>query len=207
MPKQKATVIKLSEATEQQVQEMVQDGHTTVEETETDQENRGTGRKKKDGNEFSYADPAEQLGRLIINQNYPHLKHKRILYIFQSETSKQDGELIAMQVKTLAGLNAWLATCFDGVEGVPGEADACFVILISQKFWDGYTPKQRELYLDHALAQCGVSETTGSIKRKKYEIQTNTELLHRHGMWNEKLKGAGQVLKQHILQPELDVAS
>lgn len=195
----------LSEATEEQIEEMNETGSVELpeEETKDDAENRGSGKAPKDPVTFSLAYPVETLGRLIVDQNYPALKHQRIVYVFQSETPKVDGNEVPIVAKKLAGFQAWLGLCYDGSQAQEGEAPSCFVLLVSQKMWDLMGQKSREAMLDEALWQCDVSESTGSIRIRKFDVKTSVEVLHRRGLYTNKLKDMGQVAKRHIEQPAL----
>jgi hypothetical protein len=170
-----------------------------VQETETDQENRGAGKEKPQAREFSMADPAERLGRLLIGDHYPELAHQAIKYVFTSNASVIDKKPVIIKPSKMAGVAAWLAN-----GAAAGEADPFFLIIISQTHWDSMPQKGREAFLDGALAQCTTSKK-GALRMKKPDIQETTAVLQRHGAYTDQLKQQFKALEKMRLQPSLEV--
>ncbi len=194
-----AAILKLSTASPEQVEAAVTHGEiepqeAPAEETVTDKENRGAGKSQdREVREFSDADPAETLGRLLIAEHYPHLQHVRMVYVFTNESMKEAKVESAVKAIKVHGLNAWLAQLWNPVESTAGPGDPFFVILIAQPFWDAMDAKTRLRNLDLAIWQCDKGGT-GSLKLRKPEIRTSVEVLHRHGPMTNREKDAAAVL-------------
>jgi hypothetical protein len=206
-PKGKKGEVNLATATEEEIRQMNEQGHVDDDsddhetETQTDKENRGAGREPSPPAEYSLADPAEVVGKLLIGQNYPELSHAAVKFIFATDLGSSDNQPVIMKTVMKKGLDAWGWQNF--AHGHAGPGDPFFVILISESHWNEMSPKAREARLDHHLAQCGVRKKTGALFLAKPDFSEFVTVINRHGLYTNKLRDAGQVLRKHFDQPSL----
>lgn len=170
-------------------------------ETEADKENKGAGKAAKEIRTYAVANAVTTLGRAIINQHYPELKHQQIEFVFTSRAFEVGGDPIICKPSKISGLAAWFAA-----GGNEGEVTPFFVIVVSQTHWDNMPQKAREAFLDGALAQFGVSEK-GALRMLKPDISESSAVLARHGLYSKKLKDQAGLIKQALEQPALELAS
>jgi hypothetical protein len=189
--------LSLADATEDQIEPM-QNG--TLEEDSNDEPAVNEERAPKI---FSHADDVERLGKAIIGNDYSKVKGERFEFIYVSETFKQDGEECLCKAQKVQGINAYLAQLFNnGVEPAEGPGDPFFLILISKPMWEAMEFDAKTAVLDNVLWQCHRRDN-GAIYIRKPEIKTSVEVLHRRGLYNNKLKDAGRVIKKHLDQASL----
>ncbi len=213
MGKRGSTAV-LSASTEEQIAAAL-DGQPDPEagQGETSSDSQETGLTVVDGGkvkkekapprEFAWADPVETLGRLLIGQNYPDLQGVRIVYVFTNKPATQEGEAVIASVSKVQGVIAWLAQLWDGAsESTPGEGDPFFLIIVSQSHWDLMGQRAREAVVDDALWQCAVRDS-GALYVRSPDVKTSVDVVHRHGLYTNKLKDLGQVAKRHIENPKL----
>jgi len=170
-------------------------------ETDADKENKGAGKAPKEGRTYAMANAVTTLGRALISQHYPELKHQQIEFVFTSRAFEVAGDPIICKPSKISGLAAWFAQ-----ETKEGEPTPFFVVVVSQTHWDNMPQKGREAYLDGALAQFGVSER-GALRMLKPDISENSAVLARHGLYSKKLKDQAGLIQKCLEQPSLELAS
>lgn len=149
---------------------------------------------------FGPAEDVEQVARAILSQSYPKVKGCKFVYLYVSESFKVDGEDCLMKATKVQGVNAYMAQFLS--ENVEAPADPFFLILVNKPMWTAMDLDQKLAVLDNTLWQCHIRET-GALYIRKPEIKTSVEVVHRRGLYTNKLKDMGQVAKKHILQPDL----
>jgi predicted metallopeptidase len=181
--------LRLADASEEHIEEMVTTGDCAGddddgdhEETSADKEHRGVGKAKpKDPKLYSVADPVEVLGRRLIEEHHPHLKHQKVVYIFCSEARKKLGQPVLASTAKVSGRPAWMAQCL--AHEAEGEGDAFFVIEVSSAHWELMSEASRLALIDHQLSFCGVRESSGALYLRQPDVQEFREVAMRRGYW------------------------
>lgn len=198
------THLKLSGASEEEIAAALDGQMPEAEEPEADDQPKDEAKPPKI---FKHAYSVESLGKMLIKQNYPKLQSVRVAYAFVSEASMSAGEPVIMKAQKVAGLNAWLAQLWtNGVDVTEGPGDPFFLIVVAESIWLEMSHDAKAALLDQVLWTCDVRET-GALYIRKPDVQTSVDIVHRHGLFTNKLKDMGQVAKKYIDQPELPVAS
>jgi hypothetical protein len=192
--------LSLAEASEEQIADALEGNMPE----EPAQEAEPTPDETKPPKIFGPAEDVEKIARAIISQSYPKVQGTRFVYLYVSESFKQDGEDCLMKAVKVQGVNAYMAQFLS--ENVEAPADPFFLILVNKPMWTAMDIDQKLAILDITLWQCDIRET-GALYIRKPEIKTSVEVIHRRGLYTNRLKDMGQVAKKHILQPELMEAS
>ena len=202
MPRSKH--LTLSTATEEQIENAIKHGEMPSEVEVEFKDDEITPDETREPKVFGPAEDIEQLARAIISQSYPRVRSQKFVYLYVSETFKQDGEECLMKATKVQGVNAYMAQFLSEQVEAPG--DPFFLILISKPMWQAMEVDHKLAILDQTLWQCDVREN-GAIYIRKPEIRTCVDVIFRRGLFTNRLKDLGQAARKHIDQPELMEAS
>lgn len=140
---------------------------------------------------YSVASEAGLIGKKLIKDFHSHLNGVRVEYLFMDQRDDQDqsiaitskGRPVYGKTKKVSGLNAYLAATIDDEE----EAKPFFVILVTKYTWDLMTPEQKSACVDHYLCHADYDGTTGNASLIDHDVNEFTEIIKRHGIWNDSL--------------------
>ena len=128
---------------------------------------------------FEEAKTVESIAGGLIPNYHAELVTARIMYCFSSDCWTKNGREVWGKVQKFSGFNEWVV-----------EKD--FVVMVALEKWDDLTEPQRTALVDHLLSSCTGEEDddTGEYKWKVLdpEVQEFTDVLFRHGAWNESLR-------------------
>jgi hypothetical protein len=128
----------------------------------------------------------ENVAEGLIPNYHGELRSARILYSFVSEASRSSGVLIPGKSNKIPASQSWYT-------------DYDFVVEVALDVWNDMAPSQRTALVDHLLSWCTgeQDESTGEMiwKRKQPDVHEFSDVLHRHGAWNEALQSFVSVAK------------
>lgn len=121
---------------------------------------------------------AENLAKNLISNYHSDLVSARIKYICRNKAAKKGGKPVPGNIYKMAGKYTYLTDCD-------------YVMEIALEVWNDFSQSQRLALTDHLLARCfGIEdEKTGEMRWKirPPEVQEFSEIVERHGQWNESL--------------------
>jgi hypothetical protein len=148
--------------------------------------------------EFSVRGVADAL----IADHYPDLLEAALLFLMDGKQHRRGGHVVVTRTVKLTPLQRFLASNLQEVG-----AGADFAVLIDRKSWLAHTDaKWREAALDTALAYCELEQTEEGNDRWKLrqpDFTGFTEILGRHGAWDEPLQAMVVTARQLSLPIEV----
>lgn len=132
------------------------------------------------GKTYADAELVETFAKRLLKEHHSELATARIRYIWVSEASKKSGRPVLGKVRKISGALQFLT-------------DLDFLVEVALDQFNDLTEKQREALVDHLLQRCHgeEDEKTGEMKWsiRDPDVQEFSEILDRHGAWNEDLRG------------------
>ena len=136
---------------------------------------------------FTESQELQDLGKHLIEQNFPTLGILKIGFLFRDKSRKIQGRLVPGDARKSSDRD-WSLHSKD------------FVIEVAEDVWQEATNEFRLAIMDHLLARVGIDfnedgtvrmdETTGRIKtyNRKPDITEFTEVIQRHGAYYPELR-------------------
>jgi len=135
---------------------------------------------------YSDGDSIEVFAKPLIGPYHPELATARILYVFVSEHSKENGIPKWGSAKKLSGPLEYLL-----------ESD--FLIEVPLDLWNDAPEAERVARVDHLLECCTgeEDEKTGGLKWviRKPDVKEFTSIFRRHGLYHDGLRTFASVAK------------
>jgi hypothetical protein len=145
--------------------------------------------EKKEPNEYEpVSGVIEDLAAAIIADHHPHLQGVKVVYAGRTEAAVIQGEPKFAVARKVSGLNAYLAE---------GSASSFFVIEICEKLFMQLDAPTQKAVLDHVLTRCAVRPASKGLYIRPYAVQEFPEIIHRHGLYNEKVRDLWRLANKH----------
>lgn len=133
-------------------------------------------RKRKPVVEYQALPEAQDICRKLVMQWHGHLADAYVLVVGKPGPSPRPK---AAWTKRATPMDKFLLA-------KAGErADYLIVVMLDQ--WAAWTPKQKEIVLDHELTHCSGRNERGLWALRDHDVEEFTEILERHGAWTPRL--------------------
>jgi hypothetical protein len=137
---------------------------------------------------YSPAPAVKEVAEPLIVQYHGHLKdfNVRIEYVFTDKMPKRGGKDVWAFVRKVTNLNAYLAT-------KTGDADAFFVMVVSEHIWDLLSDRGRKALVDHELCHMGAEvqeKEDGEVVKLTlipHDMEEFLAINRRWGLWQEEV--------------------
>lgn len=136
---------------------------------------------------FGGFDAVADIAKKLISKYHPHLVNAKFLFCSRNKAIKQGGVPVPGTVKKASPLEKYL-----GGYILPDDDEPDFIVIVALSWWNDATSSQRTAFVDHLLMRCSADDEDegGDIRYliRPPEVQEFSEIVARHGNWNEGLK-------------------
>jgi hypothetical protein len=129
------------------------------------------------------ANSPRKVAQSYIEKYHPHVRDISLYFLFTDKPIRVNGKERAAKTQKVSGLNAYLATRNEGVT-----ASELVVIIVNEEVWKLFDDKRREAEIDRQLMHISVDQENGGIAMRNPDVEEFTEILERHGAYNEDLE-------------------
>ena len=153
--------------------------------------------------QYELSSEVAKVAGILIKDHYPDLQRPRIVYLFQEKVDQKTGQAVMPKskgknqygkAKLVTGLNAFLAS---GDEETDDDGPKpFFVILITKVAWYRMSKEHKAALVDHELMHCEYDSEGDTLSIRDHDIQEFTEIVKRHGVWNNDLEMFFNAAKQ-----------